>query len=367
MRTHFHSVRALIAVTACFASCCMLSACSENKMFESIEQVSQDDFGEPRYEDGLYLTQEVREPAEDPYADDTRIKSEGETGGIRYALYERHAEIIGHTKDFSETNLTVPKEIEGKPVSRIASVALSGETRFELDDSGAFYGCYSLESVTIPDTVTEIGEYAFYGCKNLRTVSIPESVSVIGTRAFSMCRSLADMAVPTRIGYVGDSAFAQTPWYDNLLFHHDLVIFNGMLYDVGQHCGGNIEIPDYVVSICDYAFYDTAELRTVTIPESVKKIGKAAFCSCPMLSTIVFDNPECEITEEPTTICNRNVENEYRFNGTIRGSKGSTAQKYADKYGYPFSSEMSFSQDETLPAETTTNTTETTETTAESE
>ena len=346
--------RAALAAAACLCACSLLTGCSgSDKVWEDIEPAAEGEFGEPKYEDGMYLTQEVRDPAPDPYADDTEKQSEGITDdGICYAVYERHAEITGHTEDFDAADLTVPKEIEGKPVSRIASVAVSEDNRFMLDEAGGFYGCYSLNRVTLPDTLTEIGAYAFYGCKNLRKVTVPESVTVIGARAFSMCRNLEEFAVPTGIGFIGDSAFAQTPWYDNLLFHRDLVIFNGMLYDAGHRCTGDVTIPDYVVTVCDYAFYDSAELKSVTIPESVKSVGKCAFCACSSLSTIVFENPECEIFDDPSTVCNRNVENEYRFNGTVRGDDGSTAEKYAKKYGYRFSSDLNAPK-ETIPEETT--------------
>ena len=358
---NLHMRRLALTAAVCFCACSLLTGCSgTDKVWVNIGPAAEGEFGEPKYEDGLYLTQEVRDPAPDPYADDTELCAEGVTDdGICYKVYEQHAEITGHTEAFNSSELNVPKELEGKPVSRIAAVAVSEENRFTLDESGAFYGCYSLNRVVLPDTLTEIGDYAFYGCKNLKRADIPESVTVIGARAFSMCRNLEELTVPTGIGYIGDSAFAQTPWYDNLLFHRDLVIFNGMLYDAGHRCTGDVNIPDYVVSVCDYAFYDSAELKSVTIPASVKSVGKCAFCACPSLSTIVFENPECEIYGEPSTICNRNVENEYRFNGTVRGEEGSTAEKYAKKHGYRFSSDLNAPK-ETVPEETTTAPEETT-------
>ena len=48
----------------------------------------------------------------------------------------------------------------------------------------AFYGCTSLTSVTIPNSVTSIGGFAFNGCKSLKSVTIPNSVTSIGEEAF---------------------------------------------------------------------------------------------------------------------------------------------------------------------------------------
>ena len=79
----------------------------------------------------------------------------------------------------------------------ILSVALlqctsSGLTSVTIPDSvtsignSAFYGCSGLTSVTIPDSVTSIGDSAFYGCSGLTSVTIPDSVTSIGNSAFSL-------------------------------------------------------------------------------------------------------------------------------------------------------------------------------------
>ena len=56
--------------------------------------------------------------------------------------------------------------------------------------SYAFAGCYSLNSVTIPSSVTSIGDMAFYLCISLTSVVIPDSVTSIGAMTFQMCMSL---------------------------------------------------------------------------------------------------------------------------------------------------------------------------------
>jgi len=366
MRLCQKSLCAAAAVLLCMTATGCADDAKKDGLWVSIEPTDSAEFGEPKYEDGTYLTQDVKEPAPDPYADDTVKRSDGQTAdGILYAVYDRHAEITGHTEKFDAEFLTVPAELDGKPVSRIASVAVSEDNRFTTDDAGAFYGCYSLQSVKLPDTLTEIGDYAFYGCKNLRKVEVPESVTVIGARAFSMCRNLDELTVPTGIGTIGDSAFAQTPWYDNLLYHRDFVIFNGRLYDAGHRCAGNVTVPDYVISIEDYAFYANKDIKTVTVPASVKQIGKCAFCGCSSLSTVLIENPECEICNEAETVCNRYADDtqEYRYNGTVRGLAGSTAEAYANEYGYRFSTDAP-DPDETLPPETTAAPEETTTTAA---
>ena len=103
MSLHGFHRRSAAFAAACLCACCWLTGCGDSEhVWVGIEPAAQGEFGEPKYEDGMYLTQEVREPAADPYADDTKKLSDGVTDdGIKYALYERHAEITGHTADFS--------------------------------------------------------------------------------------------------------------------------------------------------------------------------------------------------------------------------------------------------------------------------
>ena len=80
---------------------------------------------------------------------------------------------------FQETELEIPAEIDGVPVTRI------GEN--------AFHGCTSLTSIVIPDSVTSIGYGVFAGCASLTSVVIPDSVTSIGYEAFSSCTSLTSI------------------------------------------------------------------------------------------------------------------------------------------------------------------------------
>ena len=67
--------------------------------------------------------------------------------------------------------------------------------------------CYGLTSVTIPDSVTSIGDYAFYDCTGLTSVTIPGSVTSIGRNAFSDCTNLTSVTIPDSVTSIGNYSF----------------------------------------------------------------------------------------------------------------------------------------------------------------
>jgi hypothetical protein len=71
----------------------------------------------------------------------------------------------------------------------------------------AFYGCYSLTSITIPSLVTSIGANAFYTCYSLTSITIPSGVTSIGNYAFYGCYSLTSITIPSNVTSIGANAF----------------------------------------------------------------------------------------------------------------------------------------------------------------
>lgn len=95
----------------------------------------------------------------------------------------------------SAKNVEIPSTAKGAKVSVIESNLFQNS---------------EIESVTIPDTVTEIQKYAFSGCQNLKEVVIPEGVKTIGVNAFWNCRNLTKVTLPTTLKNVDWNAFSAT-------------------------------------------------------------------------------------------------------------------------------------------------------------
>ena len=135
----------------------------------------------------------------------------------------------------------------------------------------AFNSCSSLTSVTIPNSVKSIGNNAFGGCSSLTSVTIPNSVTSIGYGVFRNCISLTSVTIPNSVKSIGDDAF--------------------------RYCSSwtSVTIPNSVTSIGSYAFHCCSSLTSVTIGESVTTIGDHAFNSCSSITSI-----RCEVATPPT-------------------------------------------------------------------
>ena len=88
---------------------------------------------------------------------------------------------------------------------RLTSVTIGNSVTRILRET--FYGCESLTSVTIPNSVTSIGDRAFYNCSSLTSVSIPNSVTYIGDWAFRRCSSLTSVTIPNSVTAIRYDAF----------------------------------------------------------------------------------------------------------------------------------------------------------------
>ena len=145
----------------------------------------------------------------------------------------------------------------------ITSIVMSNNVTYI--GTHAFGVCTSLESITLPDGLTSIAEFAFYFCESLTNINIPESVTSIGDSAFVCCSNLTHITIPDGVTYIGSYAFSS--------------------------CSGltSITIPAGVTSIGSNAFSDCSSLVTLSIPESVTNIYGWAFTACNNLTRLAFE------------------------------------------------------------------------------
>ena len=151
----------------------------------------------------------------------------------------------------------------------------------------AFSGCRSLTSLVIPDSVTNIGDYAFEGCGSLSSLVLPDGVTSIGKCAFRGCGSLSSLVLPDGVINIGGNAFADCKSLRSVVIPNSVTSIGGGAFG-GCKSLHSVVIPDSVTSIGDYAFSGCSALSSVVIPDSVSCIGNRAFSGCTSLSSLVI-------------------------------------------------------------------------------
>ena len=193
----------------------------------------------------------------------------------------------------------------------------------------AFYGCAGLTSVTIPAGVTMIGNYAFYNCTGLTSVTIPESVREIGEWAFSGCTGLIEVMISKGVRKIGEWAFSGCTGLTSVTVPESV-------REIGEEafrgCKGltSITIPAGVTEIGCAAFWYCTGLTSVTIPDGVTEIGGGTFADCTGLTSVTIPAGVTEISVSAFEKCKKL---------TIHAPVGSCAEQYAKRCNIPFVAE----------------------------
>ncbi len=155
-----------------------------------------------------------------------------------------------------------------------------------------FSYCSGLTSVTIPNTVTSIGDGAFYYCRGLTLINIPNSVDSIGDFTFSDCSGLTSVTIPNSVTSIGYSAFSHCSGLTSITIGNSVTEIGNTAFS----CCNNlisVTIPESVTSIYDYAFESCSELTSIAIPNSVTSIGSSVFYNCDKATVY------CEAPSQP--------------------------------------------------------------------
>lgn len=204
------------------------------------------------------------------------------TDGFVYVVAEDGtAEIVGYTG--SAKTLTIPAEIDGHAVTAIGMHAFKGNQK--------------LTSVTVPAGVQEVKGGAFDHCSALKEVSFSEGLRSIQSTVFWQCKKLKTVRLPDSLTEMGNGVFAGCSGLKTVTLsdnHPYLALMDGVLFSKPD-CrllwypmakkDKSYTVPEGTQIIDGEAFIHTA-VQQVTLPETVREIGKSAFYACEKLKTI---------------------------------------------------------------------------------
>ena len=167
----------------------------------------------------------------------------------------------------------------------------------------AFYYCSALENIIFPDTLEKIALGAFEGCSKLKSVIIPDGVKDINARVFIDCTGLADVVLHKDVNTIYSNAFARcrvvkatipAEFLSNFSSSYlEEVVFIGgtQIRSYAMSGGANLKkvtMCDTITTIQDAAFKNCTSLTDITFSRNLTTIGDSAFCGCSTLENVIL-------------------------------------------------------------------------------
>ena len=184
----------------------------------------------------------------------------------------------------------------------------------------AFYGCTSLVAVSLPDSLTSIGNFGFYGCESLAYVDAGDSpLTLVGEWAFTNCKALLQLHLPATVKGMGFAMLEGCAVLEDLT-----VPFVGGSTTENRYLGHLFGASDYTFTegylpaslmrvtvaegcteIPDNAFFECSSVREIVLPEGIRTVGRRAFYGCERLAAVTLPDSVTSVGDDAYHGCIR--------------------------------------------------------------
>lgn len=235
--------------------------------------------------------------------------------------------------EYKQENLTVPNNIDGKPVIGIERDAFVKTENFQ--HSSDYEDIVSLpahnriiRNVTIADGIKYIGDNAFGLCTQLRTIKLPQTLRRIGEGTFAECDNLFDIDLGNSLEVIGPKAFLGCYSLQTISLPKTLKYIERYAFACCSALS-RVSFPSSLIEIGSHAFEGAHNLKTVVFNEGLVKIGSGAFANCSSLYSVVLPKTLEDIGD--------NIIDENQ-SVTFYVYPGSYGLMWAREHGYPVKS-----------------------------
>ncbi|MBR3134747.1 MAG: leucine-rich repeat domain-containing protein [Clostridia bacterium] len=167
-----------------------------------------------------------------------------------------------------------------------------------------FLWCYALKEVNIKEGVNELSNYAFQYCTGLKYISIPSSVSTMGVGCFNKCMNLENVDIQGNNITLGNRCFLECTRLQNVKMAEGVTSLGERAFG---YCSNlkNIDIPSSVISIGKECFYQCTNLESIDVKEGLTSIGEWAFYNCTNLESINIPSTVTSIGTAAFIVCSK--------------------------------------------------------------
>jgi hypothetical protein len=187
------------------------------------------------------------------------------------------------------TSVTIPNTVTSIGVGAFSNTGLVSITipdSVESIGEGLFVHCPDMVSVTLSDAITGIPDQTFRLCSSLASVTLSSHLTTIGNRAFEGCGSLASITLPDGLQAIESSAFYNSG-LTSIDIPNSVTTLGGSAFGLCDSLA-EVHLSESMTVIEDHLFYNCGNMRSVSIPSQLVKIGNSAFYQCYNLEEVLI-------------------------------------------------------------------------------